>query len=105
LFNNLPKTQPRIIGRNSGRKKYPETPALQPCHRLFGQKPVLEHATGEADPLHPVFRPRLFGFLNHLVEVSGRWDVHPNLSPEAGWAALVKGGFARHAPDAPPPTT
>lgn len=42
-------------------------------------------------------------FIGHLVEVSGRWDVHPNLSLEAGWATLLKGRFAWRAPGAPPP--
>ncbi len=42
-------------------------------------------------------------FLGHLVEVSGRFDLHPNVSLEAGWATLIKGGFARNAPGAPPP--
>lgn len=42
-------------------------------------------------------------FLGHLVEVSGRWDPHANLSLEAGWATLIKGEFARNAPGAPPP--
>lgn len=41
-------------------------------------------------------------FVGHFVEASGRWDAHPNLSLEAGWATLIKGGFARNAPGAPP---
>lgn len=41
-------------------------------------------------------------FVGHLVEVAGRWDAHPNVSLEAGWATLIKGGFARNAPGAPP---
>jgi hypothetical protein len=70
------------------------------AHRLFW----LADAAAPWQPAGLVDKTGRSGdFLGHLVEVSGRWDVHPNLSLEAGWATLVKGGFARNAPDAPPP--
>jgi hypothetical protein len=40
-------------------------------------------------------------FMGHTVELSARWDPRDNLSLEAGWNYLIKGGFARNAPDAP----
>ncbi|MGY6215898.1 alginate export family protein [Methylolobus aquaticus] len=40
-------------------------------------------------------------FLGHTVEFSMRWDARDNVSLEAGWNTLIKGTFARNAPDAP----
>ncbi|MDD1649550.1 MAG: alginate export family protein, partial [Methylococcaceae bacterium] len=40
-------------------------------------------------------------FMGHTVELSARWDPRDNLSLEAGWNYLIKGGFARNAPGAP----
>lgn len=40
-------------------------------------------------------------FLGHTVELSGRWDPRDNVSLEAGWNYLIKGNFARDAPEAP----
>jgi hypothetical protein len=40
-------------------------------------------------------------FLGHTVELSARWDAHENVAFETGWAYLIKGNFARNAPDAP----
>lgn len=40
-------------------------------------------------------------FMGQTVEVSVRWDAHENIALEAGWADLIKGGFARNAPGAP----
>ncbi|WP_348757006.1 alginate export family protein [Candidatus Methylocalor cossyra] len=70
------------------------------AHRLFW----LADATAPWGPANLVDKTGHSGdFIGHLVEVSGRWDVHPNLSLEAGWATLLKGRFARRAPGAPPP--
>ncbi|MEW6444379.1 MAG: alginate export family protein [bacterium] len=42
-------------------------------------------------------------FIGHQIEGSITWNVVPkNLALETGFAYLIKGGFARHAPDAPP---
>lgn len=70
------------------------------AHRLFwlADSTAAWQPAGLADP-----SGRAGDFVGHLVEVSGRWDAHPNVSLEAGWATLVKGGFARNAPGAPPP--
>lgn len=68
------------------------------AHRLFW----LADSTAAWQPANLVDKTGRSGdFLGHLVEVSGRWDVHPNVSLETGWATLLKGGFARHAPGAP----
>ena len=40
-------------------------------------------------------------FLGQTVEFALRWDPHDNLAFEIGWETLIKGAFARHAPDAP----
>lgn len=40
-------------------------------------------------------------FMGHTVELSVRWDPRYNLSLELGWNYLIKGGFARNAPEAP----
>ena len=40
-------------------------------------------------------------FMGHTVELSMRWDPRYNLSLELGWNYLIKGGFARNAPEAP----
>jgi hypothetical protein len=40
-------------------------------------------------------------FMGHTVEFSVRWDPRYNVSMEAGWNYLIKGDFARNAPDAP----
>jgi hypothetical protein len=40
-------------------------------------------------------------FMGHTIELSTRWDPRDNLSLEAGWNTLIKGSFARNAPDAP----
>jgi len=42
-------------------------------------------------------------FIGHLVEVSARWDATSNVSFESGWARLIKGEFAKDAPNAPDP--
>ena len=69
------------------------------AHRLFW----LADSTAAWQPALLVDKTGRFGdFVGHLVEVSGRWDAHPNISLEAGWATLIKGGFARNAPGAPP---
>lgn len=39
--------------------------------------------------------------MGHTVELSVRWDPRYNLSLELGWNYLIKGGFARNAPEAP----
>jgi hypothetical protein len=70
------------------------------AHRLFW----LADAKAPWQPANLVDNTGRAGdFLGHLVEVTGRFDLHPNLSLEAGWATLIKGGFARNAPGAPPP--
>ncbi|MGZ8216469.1 alginate export family protein [Methylomagnum sp.] len=69
------------------------------AHRLFW----LADSTAAWQPANLQDKTGQSGdFVGHLVEVSGRWDAHPNLSLEAGWATLIKGGFARNAPGAPP---
>ncbi|WP_162560176.1 hypothetical protein [Methylotetracoccus oryzae] len=35
------------------------------------------------------------------MELSMRWDARDNVCLEAGWNTLIKGTFARIAPDAP----
>lgn len=40
-------------------------------------------------------------FMGQTVEVAARWDAHDNVALEAGWTALIKGGFAKNAPGAP----
>ncbi|MGH8565230.1 MAG: alginate export family protein [Gammaproteobacteria bacterium] len=41
-------------------------------------------------------------FIGHQIEASIFWNVIPkNLTLEAGWAHLIKGEFAKNAPDAP----
>ena len=40
-------------------------------------------------------------FIGHTVELSARWDALENISFEAGWTYLIKGGFAKNAPGAP----
>jgi hypothetical protein len=42
-------------------------------------------------------------FIGHLVEVSVRWDALSDVSFESGWARLIKGEFAKDAPNAPDP--
>jgi len=40
-------------------------------------------------------------FMGQTVELATRWDPHDNIALEAGWTALIKGGFAKNAPGAP----
>lgn len=40
-------------------------------------------------------------FMGHTAELSARVDPFDNISLEAGWNYLIKGNFARNAPDAP----
>jgi len=70
------------------------------AHRLFW----LADSTAPWQPANLVDPTGRSGdFLGHLVEVSARWDAHSNIALEAGWATLIKGGFARNAPGAPAP--